>query len=118
MLAAVMLAYVVVVYFVIVLGLYRGREPHWHWVAAWGILVTLLMKLCVKTRGAGLPFVRNQLTSARRATIRACAEAYGSNHAQRPEKLRAVGTALRRLEENVMRAHRRSGTVAFPSPRR
>lgn len=29
-----------------------------------------------------------------------------------------MGTALRRLEGNVMRAHRRSGTVAFLSPRR
>ncbi len=118
MLAAVMLVYVVVVYFVIVLGLYRGREPYWHWLAAWAILVTLLMKLCVKTRGAGLPFVRNQLTSACRATIRACAEAHGASRAQRPEKLFVVGTALRRLEGNVMRAHRRSGTVAFLSPRR
>ncbi|WMX46239.1 hypothetical protein RGF97_17270 [Streptomyces roseicoloratus] len=118
MLAAVMLAYVVAVYFVVVLVFYHGQDQNWRWLVAWAILVALLMKLCVKMRDAGLPFVRNQITSACRATIRACAEAYGASHIQRPEKLFAVGTALRRLEGNVMRAHRRSGTVAFLSPRR
>ncbi len=117
-LAATMLAYLAVAYFVIVLGLYRQHAPPWRWAAAWAITVTLLMKLCVKTRGAGLPFVRNLLTLECKATIRACSEAYGASHAQRAEKLSAVGTALRRLEGDVMRAHRRSGTVAFLSPRR
>ncbi|MFB8392982.1 hypothetical protein [Streptomyces yangpuensis] len=103
---------------VIVLGLYRQHDPPWRWVVAWAIAVTLLMKLCVKTRSAGLPFVRNMLTIECVATIRACSKAYGASHARRAEKLSAVGTALRRLEGDVMRAHRRSGTVAFLSPRR
>ncbi|MFE7565554.1 hypothetical protein ACFU76_01105 [Streptomyces sp. NPDC057539] len=117
-LAATAFAYIVVAYFVIGLLFYAEREPPWRWVVAWAISVTLLMKLCVKTRGAGLPFIRNLLTLECKATIRACSEAYGASHAQRAEKLSAVGTALRRLEGDVMRAHRRSGTVAFLSPRR
>ncbi|MEV8340016.1 hypothetical protein [Streptomyces niveus] len=118
MLAATAFAYIVVAYFVIGLLFYQEQEPPWRWVVAWAISVTLLMKLCVKTRGAGLPFIRNLLTLECKATIRACSEAYGASHAQRAEKLFAVGTALRRLEGDVMRAHRRSGTVAFLSPRR
>lgn len=118
MLAASTLAYVVVAYFVIVLVFYRDQDPHWRWSVAWAISVALLMKLCVKTRGAGVPFVRNQLTLECKATIRACAEAYGASHARPAEKLFAVGVALRRLEGAVMRAHRRSGAVAFLSPRR
>ncbi|WP_246341430.1 hypothetical protein [Streptomyces physcomitrii] len=116
--AASTLAYVVVAYFAIVLVFYRDQDQHWFWLLAWTISVALLMKLCVKTRGASVPFIRNQATLECKATIRACTEAYEADHARRAEKLFAVGIVLRRLEGAVMRAHRRSGVVAFLSHRR
>ncbi|WP_234381978.1 hypothetical protein [Streptomyces sp. XY332] len=118
MLVAGVLVYIAVAYFVLALTIYRDQAPPWRWVVAWGISLFVLMKLSVTTRRAGLPFVRNMLTLECKTAIRACTEAYGASHSQRAEKLAAVSTALRRLEGDVMRAHRRSGTVAFLSPRR
>lgn len=117
-LAASTLVYVVVAYFAIVLVFCRDQYPHWRWFVAWAISVALLMKPCVKTRGASVPFVRNKLTLECKTTVQGCAEAYEASYARRAEKLLAIGVALRRLERAVMRAHRRSGAVAFLSPRR
>ncbi|MGY4389584.1 hypothetical protein [Streptomyces sp. TE12347] len=117
-LAGLMLVYSVMSCFVIMETLYKVRDPPWRWILAWVVWCVLLMKICAATKKYSLQWRRSQLTLACKATIHACSEAYIANHTQRADKLSAVEVSLRRLEGDVMRAYRRSGTLSYGSPRR